>query len=175
MPLEAISITPGDTLVTPIEWGPAGSRGTYAILGAAISAAYDAKKRLFKLAAPLLGVKNFEDLETADGIIWSKSEPQKNIDWKKVLNLRTVMGHGRFEADYTLSNCVMSFVELQVDIESGKVDLLRVVNATDVGQVIDPYGLEGQLNGCLGSAGIDSALFEETIVDPKQATSLTET
>ena len=43
--------------------------------------------------------------------------------------------------------------------------LLRVVNATDVGQIIDPQGLEGQLNGCLGSGGIDSALFEETILD----------
>ena len=28
-----------------------------------------------------------------------------------------------------------------------------------------PQGLEGQLNGCLGTAGIDSALFEETIID----------
>jgi xanthine dehydrogenase molybdenum-binding subunit len=42
---------------------------------------------------------------------------------------------------------------------------VRVVNATDVGQIIDPQGLEGQLNGCLGSAGLDSALFEETILD----------
>jgi xanthine dehydrogenase molybdenum-binding subunit len=45
------------------------------------------------------------------------------------------------------------------------VALLRIVNATDVGQVIDPQGLEGQLNGCLGTAGVDSALFEETILD----------
>src|SRR4030042_1314512 len=41
----------------------------------------------------------------------------------------------------------------------------RVVNTTDVGQIIDPQGLEGQLNGCLGSGGIDSTLFEETILD----------
>jgi xanthine dehydrogenase molybdenum-binding subunit len=58
-----------------------------------------------------------------------------------------------------------TFVEAEVDTETGKVDLVRVVNATDVGQIIDPQGLEGQLNGCLGSAGLDSALFEETILD----------
>ena len=52
-----------------------------------------------------------------------------------------------------------------MDTETGKVSLLKVVNATDVGQIIDPQGLEGQLNGCLGSAGIDSALFEETVLD----------
>ena len=78
---------------------------------------------------------------------------------------RTCLGYGRFEPDYTLSNCMMTFVEVEVDTETGKVTLLRVVNATDVGQIIDPHGLEGQLNGCLGSAGIDSALFEEMILD----------
>jgi CO/xanthine dehydrogenase Mo-binding subunit len=59
----------------------------------------------------------------------------------------------------------MSFVEVEVDTETGKVDLIRVVNATDVGQIIDPPGLQGQLNGCFGAAGIDSAIFEETILD----------
>ncbi len=52
-----------------------------------------------------------------------------------------------------------------MDTETGKVDLVNVVNATDVGQIIDPPGLEGQLNGCLGSGGIDSAVFEETVID----------
>ena len=78
---------------------------------------------------------------------------------------RTCTGLGRFEPDYTMTNCMITFVEVEVDTETGKVTLLRVVNATDVGQIIDPQGLEGQLNGCLGAAGIDSALFEETILD----------
>ena len=80
---------------------------------------------------------------------------------------RTITGYGRFEPDYTLSNCMMTFVEVEVDTETGKVTLKNIVNATDVGQIIDPPGLEGQLNGCLGSGGIDSALFEETILDHK--------
>ena len=82
-------------------------------------------------------------------------------------NDRTILGYGRFEPDFTMCNCMMSFVEVEVDTETGKVTLLRVVNATDVGQIIDPQGLEGQLNGCFGSAGIDSAIFEETILDPR--------
>jgi xanthine dehydrogenase molybdenum-binding subunit len=64
-----------------------------------------------------------------------------------------------------MCNFMMSFVEVEVDTETGKVTLLKVVNATDVGQIIDPHGLEGQLNGCIGSAGIDSAIFEETVLD----------
>ena len=60
---------------------------------------------------------------------------------------------------------MMTFVEVEVDVETGKSELLRVVQATDVGQIINPDTLEGQLYGGLGSAGIDSALFEETILD----------
>ncbi len=78
---------------------------------------------------------------------------------------RTCLGYGRYQPDFTLANCMMTFVEVEVDTETGQATLQRVVNATDVGQVIDPPGLEGQLNGCLGSAGIDGALFEETILD----------
>jgi len=81
---------------------------------------------------------------------------------------RTVLGYGRFEPDFTMPNFMMTFVEVEVDIENGKVDLIKVVNTTDVGQIIDPPGLENQLNGCLGSAGIDSALIEETILDPRR-------
>src|SRR5208283_4987721 len=93
-------------------------------------------------------------------------KPEKKIPWKAAMGVdRTIIGYGRFEPDHSLTNCIMSFVEVEVDTETGRVTLLNVVNATDAGQIIDPQGLEGQLNGCLGSGGIDSALFEETIID----------
>jgi xanthine dehydrogenase molybdenum-binding subunit len=57
------------------------------------------------------------------------------------------------------------FVEVEVDTETGKLDLLRVVTATDVGQIIDPPSLAGQLHGSIGSAGIDTAIFEESVLD----------
>jgi xanthine dehydrogenase molybdenum-binding subunit len=164
LPIERVSITPSDSLINPYEFGPAGSRGTYAIGSAAIAAAEDARRKLFELVAPMLQADPSE-LETTDGIIFVKSRPEKKIPWRAIGVDRTITGYGRFDPDYTLTNCMMTFVEVEVDTENGKVTLCRVVNATDVGQVIDPHGLEGQLNGCLGSGGIDSALFEETILD----------
>jgi len=164
LPMENVSVTPSDSLINPYEFGPAGSRGTYAIGSAVITAAEDAKRKLFELIAPMLQAEPY-DLETVDGVIFVKGNPEKRLPWKAMSIDRTITGYGRFEPDYTLTNCMMTFVEVEVDTETGNVTLLRVVNATDVGQIIDPPGLEGQLNGCLGSAGIDSALFEETILD----------
>jgi CO/xanthine dehydrogenase Mo-binding subunit len=164
IPPERISMTPADSLVTPFEFGPVGSRGTYAIGSAVIKAAEDARRQLLELAAPRLNVSP-ERLDTADGVIFVKDNPKNCIKWRAMGNDRTILGYGRFEPDFTMCNCMMSFVEVEVDTETGKVDLIRIVNATDVGQIIDPLGLQGQLNGCFGSAGIDSAIFEETILD----------
>lgn len=165
IPPERVFMSPADTRVTPFEFGPVGSRGTYAIGSAVINAAEDAKKKLFDFLAPKLEVTP-DDLETADGVVFVKSHPEKRLKWHAVGVDRTILGYGRFEPDFTICNCMMSLVEVEVDTETGKVSLTRVVLATDVGQIIDPLGLEGQLNGCLGSAGIDSAIFEETILDP---------
>ncbi len=164
LPMENVSITPSDSLINPYEFGPAGSRGTYAIGSAVIAAAEDARGKLFELIAPMLQADP-NDLETVDGVIFVKNNPEKRISWKAMSIDRTVTGYGRFEPDYTLTNCMMSFVDVEIDTETGSVTLLRVVNTTDAGQIIDPPGLEGQMNGCLGSGGIDSALFEETILD----------
>ena len=164
IPPENISMTPADSLVTPFEFGPVGSRGTYAIGSAVINAAEDAKRKLLEFAASKLNAEP-GDLDTEDGVVFVKENPEKRMKWRAMGNDRTILGYGRFEPDFTMSNCMMTFTEVEVDMETGKVDLVRVVNATDVGQIIDPQGLEGQLNGCFGSAGIDSAIFEETILD----------
>lgn len=160
---DRISMTPADSLVTPFEFGPVGSRGTYAIGSAVIAAAEAAKRKLFSLAAPKLGVDPGE-LETADGVVFARAHPEKSLKWRALGSDRTILGSGRFEPDFSLCNCLMSFVEVEVDTETGKVTLVRLVLATDVGQIMDPPGLEGQLNGCLGAAGVDSATFEETIL-----------
>jgi CO/xanthine dehydrogenase Mo-binding subunit len=164
IPPDRIQMSPADTLVTPFEFGPVGSRGTYAIGSAVINAAEDAKRKLLELAAPRLGVDP-KELDTADGIIFVKNQPDRAVQWHVMGNDRTILGYGRFDSDFSMCNCLMTFVELEVDIETGKARLVRVVNATDIGQITDPLGLEGQLNACWGSAGIDSTLFEETILD----------
>jgi CO/xanthine dehydrogenase Mo-binding subunit len=165
IPPERIYLAPQDPGISPYEFGSVGSRGTYAMGDGIIKAAEDAKRQLFELAAPLLDATP-DSLDTRDGSIFIKGKPEKGIPWRTAMGVtRTIFGYGRHEADYSLCNMLMSFVEVEVDTETGKVDLLRVVNATDIGQIIDPPSLDNQLNACMGSAGIDSAIFEETILD----------
>jgi CO/xanthine dehydrogenase Mo-binding subunit len=165
LPLDNVTITPPDTLLNPFEFGASGSRGTYAAGSAAIEAAEDAKRKLFELAAPKLGAK-VEDLETKDGLIYVRDDVGKKIPWREVIDrMNTCTGQGRFETDFSFPNFMITFVEVEVDEETGKTDLIRVINATDVGQIIDPLTLGGQLYGALGSAGIDTALFEESVLD----------
>src|SRR5680860_357600 len=154
-----------DSAVTPFEFGPVGSRGTWAMGGASIAAAEDARRKLLEKAAAVLE-RDPADLDTRDGLVFAADSPDNTVRWNAVIGREgSVMGEGRFDPDFTLANCMMTFVEVAVDTETGKVDLRRVVNATDAGTIIDPPGLENQLNGSLGSAGIDSALFEETVLD----------
>ncbi|MCL6638251.1 MAG: xanthine dehydrogenase family protein molybdopterin-binding subunit [Firmicutes bacterium] len=167
LPLEKVFVTPNDSRVNPYEMGPVGSRGTYAIGSAVIAAAEDAKRQLLELMAPKFKLAP-EELETEDGMVYVKSDPGRRLPWIKGIGYdRTCLGRGVFTPDFTLPNFMMIFTEVEVDTETGKVDLLRVVGATDVGQIIDPPGITNQLNGCLGSAGIDSALFEETVIDKR--------
>jgi len=169
LPLDAVDVTPLDTLVNPWNLGLTGSRGTYAVGSAVTRAAADAKQKLLMMAAPKLGV-NPEELDTEDGIIYVKKDPEKRLRWldamsSSMMGHDTITGIGAFKSNYSLSNFFMTFVEVEVDVELGETKLLRVVGATDVGQIIDPLSLENQLHGALGSAGLDSALFEETVID----------
>ncbi len=165
LPLERVNMTPPDSLINPFDFGLVGSRGTYAVGSAVISAAEDAREKLFEMAAPLLKVEP-QDLDSEDGMVFVRGESEKGIPWRRVIGLmHTCTGIGRFEPDYSFPNFLAMFVEVKVDTETGKLDLLRVVTATDVGQIIDPPSLEGQLNGGLGAAGIDTAIFEETVLD----------
>jgi CO/xanthine dehydrogenase Mo-binding subunit len=168
LPLDKVHITPPDTFVNPWDFGLAGSRGTYAIGSAAIEAAESAKRKLFEIAAPILGASP-DDLETKDGRLYVRGNEKNMILWRRAIGRdRTITGQGRFEPDYSIPNFLAIYVEIEVDIETGKTELLRVVAATDCGQIIDPLILEGQLHGALGAAGIDTALFEETVLDKRR-------
>lgn len=165
LPLERVTLSPPDTSLNPFELGLVGSRGTYAVGSAVIAAAADARHKLLEIAAHRFKC-TVDQLDTQNGKIHMIGRPDKKLPWHRIMGVyHSVMGEGRFEPDYSLCNFLMTFVEVAVDTETGQASLVNVVNATDCGQIISPKILEGQLHGALGSAGLDTALFEETVLD----------
>jgi xanthine dehydrogenase molybdenum-binding subunit len=165
LPVERVTMSPADTLVNPFDFGLVGSRGTYAVGSAVIGAAEEAKSKLLERAASLFD-KDPSELETRDGKVCIKGKSGKSLSWSRIIGIvRTCTGFARYEQDFSIPNFIMLFVEAEVDVETGKVDLINVTAATDVGQIIDPLALKGQLHGCFGSAGLDTAVYEESVLD----------
>jgi CO/xanthine dehydrogenase Mo-binding subunit len=55
-------------------------------------------------------------------------------------------------------------VEVEVDVETGEVTVLRVVAAHDCGRIINPTMVESQVIGAI-TQGLGFALIEERVVD----------
>jgi CO/xanthine dehydrogenase Mo-binding subunit len=166
LPLEHVNMSLPDTDGNPFEFALVGSRGTYTVGKAVIEAAEDARRQLLELAAPVMNLKP-EELDTEDEYIFEIKDPNNRILWRRAIGIvRTVLGQGHFKEDFTLSNFLMTFVEVEVDTTTGKIKLVNVVNSAGCGQVISPASLEGQLHGALGAAGLDTAIFEGGMLDP---------
>ena len=60
-----------------------------------------------------------------------------------------------------------------MDKETGKTRVIKMVVGTDPGQIIDPATIEMQLQGGIGSACLDTAFYEEHIVDKETGRTMT--
>lgn len=173
VPFDKVDITPGDTMINPTGFGLCGSRGTITYGHAVSSAAEDAKHKLFELAKPYLEVAE-DSMYLTDYGVATVARPGKFVSWKKLIPQDlTLTGYGQHLENFSTPNMFIVFLEVQVDRETGKVDVLNMLGGTDCGQIIDPSGLEMQAQGGIGSASLDTATFEEHIIDPGTGRTMT--
>ena len=166
VPFDKVDITPGDTMINPTGFGLCGSRGTITYGHAVTSAAEDARHKLFELAKPYLEVAE-DSMYLTDYGVATVARPGKFVSWKKLIPQDlTLTGYGQHLENFSTPNMFIVFLEVEVDKETGKVDVLNMLGGTDCGQIIDPSGLEMQAQGGIGSASLDTATFEEHIIDP---------
>lgn len=167
-----------DTSITPDSGTAAASRQTYNT-GNAVKLAMEAfKKKLFDIAKDELKLNSSLGLEIEDKVVFLKIFPTKRISFEEIAqNLRkrgerliltesfaaqtTEMdietGQGAPYWPYTF-NCYG--VDIEVDTETGKIDIIRAVCAQDVGRAINPSMVEGQIDGGF-AMGVGYALFED--------------
>ena len=166
VPMEAVTVVQADNGTNPADFGLAGSRGTITGGAAVGRAAAEARKKLLEEAAPVMGCSP-EELDTKDMMIFKKDDPSNRIPWLRICPLYySITGTGGIEGDFNHNNCVMIFVEVEVDLDTGLVKVVDVLGASDVGQIVNPIELKMQFEGGLGSAGLDTAQLEAHVLDP---------
>jgi CO/xanthine dehydrogenase Mo-binding subunit len=176
--IDKIKLTLGDTANCPFGRGAFSSRTTL-IAGRAVQlGAAELKKQLFEIVGNLLEA-SVDDLELQDGKVFVKGAPSqyKTIGEISKHYIKTkgtyITAIGYYDPDSTIpdpeigqGSLSAAFIffshacEVEVDMETGDVKIIRYVAAHDVGKEINPMAIEGQLEGALGQ-GLGYALSEE--------------
>jgi xanthine dehydrogenase molybdenum-binding subunit len=166
IPYEAVQVTTGDTDSTTDTGVPGGSRGTPSTGLAVLAAARDAKNQLLDVAAELFKAKR-EDLEIKDGQVVIKTE-NRSVPFREILSRSPSpiigRGSGKVPQNVALHTFGAHFAEVAVDTRTGKVEVLRLVAAHDVGQVISRVGCENQIQGG-AIMGIGYGMLERQYID----------
>jgi CO/xanthine dehydrogenase Mo-binding subunit len=185
IPYEWVRIAkPVDTRYSPYEWQTVASRLTWSMGNAIVKAAKDARRQILETVSEAWD-EPMEDLDIVNGVVISyKSEkeiPLKNLviyglpkkddqGWRG----GPVIGRGTFMPTYVTGldsetgqgeRAVVHYttgaqaVELEVDMDTGRIEIIKGVSAFDVGKAINPKLVESQMEGGF-IQGLSSALFE---------------
>jgi len=179
-----VHVVSADTDVTPMDTGAIASRTTYVTGNAVRLAAEKAMAILFEVAAPMLQVMPSQ-LEARDRRIQVKGFPQRNVVIGEVTKRAQVTlgqppigsaswnpptvamdpetGQGKPFSTYVYATQI---AEVDVDDETGEVEVIRIVAAHDCGTPVNPTLVEGQVEGGI-AMGIGFALQEEMLFDAK--------
>jgi len=168
-----VKIVHGDTDNTPMGWGTYGSRTT-AVSGAALAVATRKIKEKAKLLTSHLLEAAVEDIEYANGKFFVRGFPDKaktiqdialmaNVAWNMPQGMEPGLEATTF---YDPPNFVYPFgahvAVVEVDPETGHIELKRYVAVDDCGHQINPMIVEGQVHGGVVQ-GIGQALWEQAV------------
>jgi len=175
IPYEDIDVMEGDTGAMPHGWGTYGSRSA-AVGGSAI--VMGARKVIDKartIAAHLLEAAE-EDLVFENGSFHVAGSPDQSKSLADV-SLQAYLAHNlpkglepalEATAFYDPSNFVYPFgthiAVVEVDPATGQVELKRYLAVDDVGNVINPMVVDGQIHGGIAQ-GVGQALYETAVYD----------
>jgi xanthine dehydrogenase YagR molybdenum-binding subunit len=170
LPIERVALHLGDTANGPYAPVSAGS-ATQATLGPAVrAAAAEAKRQLLAAAATILAVKPAR-LRLRNGQICVQGKRHNKAmavaEVTRRIAPHMIQGHGARgpnPQEKSARTFGVQCVEVEVDVETGEVTVLRVVAAHDCGRIINPMLVDSQVIGAV-TQGLGFALTEERIVD----------
>ena len=171
VPMEKVSISTGDTRTAPFAGMSAGSKTLFTVGKALREAAIDLREQMFAVAADRLEA-NPGDLETEDGEVRVKGSPEQSLGYDRLAAVTTgfgalyapLVGRGTIAARTQAPGFTAQIVDVEVDIESGRVTLKDFAIVQDVGYAINPMSVEGQMEGG-ATQGMGIGLWEEYLYD----------
>jgi carbon-monoxide dehydrogenase large subunit len=173
VPMEDVIVQHSDTQGTPFGYGTYGSRTSSVGSTAAQKAASKVRDKARRYAAHMLEA-SVEDIEVDGANYRVKGSPDKVKTLQEIafaIDLGFSMPEGMEPyldetAYHDTPNCTWPFgthiAVVEIDEETGKVDLVRYVAVDDVGKKINPMIVDGQLHGGIAQ-GVGQALWEGAI------------
>ncbi|MEG1448196.1 MAG: molybdopterin cofactor-binding domain-containing protein, partial [Oscillospiraceae bacterium] len=147
IPMENIHLEYGDTASSPFDIGSHASRTLYAVGNVIISASKKLKADILSWAGEFLGV-DASKLILEDGVVKGDG---KEITMKKLAYEAHLRGKQFIISDNQVPPNSPPWhadtAEVEVDMETGMVKILKVVAAHDIGTVVNPILAEGQIEG----------------------------
>ena len=169
IPIDRISVMIGDTDACPYARSSGGSMTAATVTPAVRDAAEQMKDKLISGAASILNVSQSQ-LIYSGGNVSYKQDSSKQVSTSEIIRkmrenvLITTGARGANPENMAINSFGAYFAEVEVDTETGKIRVIKMVAAQDVGRVINQKTLENQIHGGI-MQGIGFALMEERIID----------
>jgi aerobic carbon-monoxide dehydrogenase large subunit len=163
--MDRIVVIHGDTELVASGAGTSGSRSLQSGGSALREAAVALCQQGRLVAARALGLTEQDvELDRASGRWHGRDEPRGGLEWGELAARHGVLSaDGKFDSTTTVPfGAHLAVVE--VDGDTGRVDLLRYVAVGDAGRLVNPLIAAGQLHGGIAQ-GLGQALFEAVLYD----------
>jgi len=164
IPVEDVSPQVGDTDTIGYTSMTGGSGAAFKTGWASFEAAQDVKRQLLQRAAEVWET-SLDDIELVKGVFRHSSDPELTMSFKELASKLPdtggpVVGRANLDPRGPGSAFATHVVDVEVDPDTGKVEILRYTAAQDAGRAIHPSYVEGQIQGGVVQ-GIGWALNEE--------------
>jgi carbon-monoxide dehydrogenase large subunit len=174
---EEVSLVEGDTASIQFGCGTFGSRSTVNVGAALFEASARLKEKVLQLAAHLLEA-NRDDLEIGGGRVFVRGMAQRSVSFGELARAAVPgwaaqmpegLAPGLEETFYFVPTTVTwahaaHIAIIEVDIDTGAINVLNYIVAHDAGKLINPLLVDGQIHGGVAQ-GIGAAIYEEIAYD----------
>jgi CO/xanthine dehydrogenase Mo-binding subunit len=187
--IKKVRLSPLNSDEIPISPGATGSRQTFHVGNAILAACQDCKSQILEVASKQVGRERTK-LELRGEFVYDSSTREKlvavrdlfkrgpsggayveetgefvgkGVFFIKTGNLDPVTGKSTTEKSVVYYTPVAAGIDVDVDTETGRTRISKIVVATDAGKILNPKLVEAQIEGCV-SQGIGTALTEELVI-----------